>query len=64
MRKIVLIDHEVDRVGAVEAEGVGESRMIVHQKAEQREGLRGSEAMSRESKGPSRNSKMNSPMRS
>ena len=64
MRKIVLIDHEADRVGVVEAEAVGESRMIVHQKVEQREGLRGSEVMSRASKGPSRNSKTSFRMRS
>jgi len=64
MRKIVLIDHEADRVGVVVAEAVGESRMIVHQKVEQREGLRGNVVVSRTSNDRSRNSKTNSPTKS
>jgi len=59
-RKIVLIDHEGDRVGVAEVAAVGASRMIANQKV----ALPASAAMSRESRDHSRSLKTSSPTRS
>jgi hypothetical protein len=61
-KRIVLIDHEVDRVGV--AVVAGERRMIVHPRVVQRVEPRGRVAMSRVSNDLSRSWKTSSPTRS